>query len=149
MNDLYRNKAGYSDPTAGKALSRIARKESSKAEKERMAAVRRRPLVYICSRYAGNTELNVFRAIGFCRYAVRCGMIPVASHLLYPQILEDSVPAQRELGLQFGLALLDRCSEIWVFNENRELSEGMRLEIGYARKKGIPVRFHDMKEIER
>ena len=76
-------------------------------------------------------------------------MIPVASHLLYPQILEDSVPAQRELGLQFGLALLERCSEIWVFNENHELSEGMRLEIGHARKKGIPVRFHDMKEIER
>ena len=147
MSDLYRNVSGYWDPTAGKALANISKDEKHRKASERRKELRSRPMVYICSKYSGNTDINVFRAIVFCRYAIRMGVIPVAGHLLYPQILDDGIPEQRELGLQFGLALLGKCSELWVFNENRELSEGMRLELRFARKKGIPVRFHDIREI--
>jgi len=34
MNEVFRNKAGYWDPTAGKAISRIEKAEKKKAEKK-------------------------------------------------------------------------------------------------------------------
>lgn len=34
MNELYRNKSGYWDPTAGKAISRIEREERKKAKQK-------------------------------------------------------------------------------------------------------------------
>ena len=72
--------------------------------------------------------------------------MPVASHLLYPQILNDSNPRERELGLMFGLALLAICDEIWVFTEGGEISSGMAKEIEEAKRLGIPVRKQEMGE---
>ena len=66
------------------------------------------------------------------------GVIPVAPHLLYPQFLEDSDPAERNLGLRAGLELLSRCEEMWVFGE--EISPGMSREIQFAQERGIPIR---------
>ena len=60
-------------------------------------------LVYIASPYAGDVEANVAFAKAACRYAIEQGATPVAVHLLYPQLLDDSVPAEREMGLQMGL----------------------------------------------
>lgn len=148
MSDIYHNNSGCYDPTAGLALSNIRKEERKKNTEDRLTELRNRPFVYICSKYAGNIEVNVWRAINFCRYAISKGKIPIASHLLYPQILDDRNPVQREMGLQFGLALLSICSEVWVFNENRELSEGMRSEVRFARQTGKPVRFFDSKEMK-
>lgn len=147
MSDLFHNSSGCFDPTAGQALANIRKEERQKNAEIRQKELRERPLVYICSKYAGDVEINVFKAVKFCRYAVSKGMIPVASHLLYPQILDDTNPLQREMGLQFGLALLELCREVWVFNENRELSSGMRGEIAHARIIGKPVRYFDEKEV--
>lgn len=147
MSDIYHNNSGCYDPTAGEALAHICHEQNIRMKAERQEDLRSRPFVYICSKYAGNTEVNVWRAVRFCRYAISKGKIPIASHLLYPQILDDRNPAQREMGLQFGLALLGICSEVWVFNENRELSEGMQAEVRFARQTGKPVRFHDIREM--
>ena len=59
--------------------------------------------------------------------------MPIASHLLYPQMLDDNNPDEREMGLMFGLALLAVCDEIWVFGEvsarvAREVAEAKRLK---------------------
>ena len=62
----------------------------------------------------------------------------MAPHLLYPQFLEDSDPAERSLGLRAGLELLARCEEIWVFGG--EISPGMSREIQFAQRLGIPIR---------
>ena len=47
-----------------------------------------------------------FSSMQACRRVIDEGYMPVASHLLYPQILNDNDPNERDLGLLFGLALL-------------------------------------------
>ena len=71
-------------------------------------------MIYICSPYAGNTEENIAFARQACGYAIRQGAVPLAPHLLYPQILNDSVPEERETGIRLGLEMLERCEELWI-----------------------------------
>ena len=98
------------------------------------------------SKYAGDVQTNIENAIWCCRYVIERGYMPVASHLLYPQILDDNIPRERELGLMFGLALLATCDEVWVFTDGGEISSGMAKEIEEAKRLGIPVRKLEMGE---
>jgi hypothetical protein len=130
----YRNAEHYYDPTAGAALASINRKERSDRRKQirkANAQRRRQPLVYICSPYAGDVEENVRNARRYSRFAVDKGAIPVTPHLLYPQFLNDANSADRAIGINCGNALLDQCSELWVFG-NR-ISVGMDAEIRRAK----------------
>ena len=52
-----KNAEGYADPTAETAIRNVTN------EKRHM------PLVYICSRYAGDVQKNTVDAIRFCRFA--------------------------------------------------------------------------------
>lgn len=133
---MYKNSEGYPDPTAGKAMSRMM-KEYREFQRQRFADKNRKK-IYVASKYGGDIGANVIAAISYCRYIIEAGHMPIASHLLYPQILDDAIPRERELGLMFGLALLAICNEIWVFGE---VSAGMEQEIREARKLGIPVRY--------
>ena len=126
------NSEGYYDPTVYEALSNIAKEE--KAAKRVY-----RPLVYICSPYAGNVEQNVNMARVYSRFAVKNTCIPLAPHLLYPQFMDDAVPAERELALFMGMVLLTKCEQVWEFGS--VISSGMRAEIAKAEKKNIPVRY--------
>ena len=103
--NLY-NAERYLDPTAYEALMNIEREAKRTAYK---------PLVYICSPFSGNTERNAERARGFCRFAVTENCIPLAPHLLFPQFMDEDDPAQRRLGIFFGLVLQSKCKEMWVF----------------------------------
>ena len=126
---MYRNSEGYADPTAGLAMSSIM-KEYRQKQKKRYADKNRRK-IYVASRYAGDVDSNVKAAVTYCRKVIDEGYMPVASHLLYPQILDDSSESERELGLLFGLALLNICDEVWVFGE---VSAGMQKEIEEAKR---------------
>ena len=128
-----KNIEGYSDPTAYEALSLI--------ESEERALRAFRPIVYICSPFAGDVEKNVTAARRYCRFAVDKGYIPIAPHLLFPQFMDDNSPKERELGLFFGTALMSKCSEIWVFGS--QYSAGMTAEIKRARWKKYSLRFFD------
>lgn len=94
----FRNAEGYADPTAYGAFCAI--------EKEEKALRAFRPIVYICSPYAGDVENNTAAARRYSRFAVEAGYIPIAPHLLFPQFLDDKKPKERELGLFFGNAIL-------------------------------------------
>lgn len=144
MRSNYRNAEGYYDPVAGEALSNIAREER-KAGRQRVF----RPLVYVCSRYAGDVVRNILAAQKYCRFAVEQNAIPLASHLLYPQILDDENPRERELGLFFGKVLMDRCSEVWIFSDG-DYSDGMQAEYDRAVRKGYRIRYFttDCREVE-
>lgn len=96
-------------------------------------------LVYIASPYAGDIESNTRFAVRCCQYAIKRGYTPLASHLLYPQMLDDSLPEERALGLAFGQTLLALCREMWVFGAH--ISSGMACEIDYAREHGIQIRY--------
>lgn len=136
------NSEGYHDPTTYEALSKI--------EKEEKAAKRAyRPLVYICSPFAGDEERNTEKARRYSRFAVRKACIPVAPHLLFPQFMDDSVPAERSIALFMGMVLLGKCDEIWVFG--RTISAGMAAEIEKAEKKKIPIRYftEELEEVRR
>jgi hypothetical protein len=95
-------------------------------------------LVYICSPYAGDIEANVRFARNACLYAAEQGCAPIAVHLLYPQLLDDNIPAQREIGIQMGLRVLASCDELWIYGER--ISHGMNCEIAEAVRLGIPIR---------
>ncbi len=125
------NSEGYYDPTAYEALSAI--------EKEERALRAVRPIVYICSPYAGDVETNVDAARRYSRFAVEQGYIPVAPHLLFPQFLNEESPKERQLGLFFGNALMSKCSEVWVFGDH--ISPGMEAEIRRARWKNYRLRY--------
>ena len=142
---MFKNIEGYPDPTAGTAMSRVL-KEDKQRQRRRFAAKNRRK-IYVVSKYAGDVATNKENAVRFCRYVIDRGNMPVASHLLYPQILNDSSPHEREMGLMFGLALLALCDEVWIFTENGEISSGMKREIEEATQLGIPVRQLDLEEI--
>ena len=92
----------------------------------------RNKLVYIASPYSGDVERNVAFAKAACRYAMNQGVTPIASHLLYPQMLDDGVPEERKLGTDMGLRILKVCEEVWVCGS--ELSSGMEQEIRAARQ---------------
>lgn len=103
-------------------------------------------LVYICSPFAGDIESNVRFARAACLYAAEQGCAPVAVHLLYPQILDDNIPAQREIGIRMGLRVLASCDELWICGER--ISHGMSCEIAEAGRLGIPVRSLSVKQIQ-
>jgi hypothetical protein len=125
------NAEGYYDPTAFEALSAVRREEKAKARTYR-------PLVYICSPFAGDPVRNTERARQYCRFAVSQGAIPFAPHLLYPQFMDEADPKQRALGLFFGKVWLGKCDALWCFGA---ASEGMKQELGKARRRGISIRF--------
>ena len=125
------NSEGYPDPTAQSALATI--------EQEERALRAFRPIVYICSPYAGDIKANVAAARRYSRFAVDKGYIPIAPHLLFPQFLDDADPKERQLGLFFGNALMSKCSEIWVFGSH--ISTGMEAEINRAKWKNYRLRY--------
>lgn len=125
------NSEGYPDPTAFGALSSI--------ENETRALRAFRPIVYICSPFSGDVETNVANARRYSRFAVDKGYIPIAPHLLFPQFLDDNDPAERELGLFFGNAIMSKCSEVWVFGSY--ISSGMETEIKRTKWKNYRLRY--------
>ena len=120
-------------------------------------------IVFISSPYAGDIEKNTEAARRYCRYAVEQGHTPIAPHLLYPQFLDEKSEAERALGLQMGLQLLNFCDELWAFageeerlsnrshcsqlsqlshtSDSSNLSAGMKAEIAYAEENMIPIRY--------
>lgn len=111
----------------------------STVEKEERALRAFRPIVYICSPYAGEIEKNVKAAQEYSRFAVEKGYIPIAPHLLFLQFLNDANPKERQLGLFFGNALMSKCSEVWVFGSH--ISAGMEAEINRAKWKNYRLRY--------
>ncbi len=120
------NHDGYFDQTAGETLS-VSEEEVH------------RPIVCICSRFSGDVVQNVKAAQRYSRFAVDKGFIPIAPHLLFPQFLDDDNPAERQLGLLFGNALMSKCAEVWVFGNT--ISSGMAAEIKRAEWKCYRLRY--------
>lgn len=132
------NSEGYYDPTPYEALMKI--------EKETKQQVFR-PLVYICSPFSGEIEKNIESARRYSKFAVECGYIPLAPHLLLPQFMDDSNPKERALAVFMDMALMSKCAEVWVFG--KIISNGMAIEIAKAKQKGQKIRYfnHKCKEV--
>ena len=140
MVSMY-NSEGYKDPVVYEALTRVEAEERAAR-----AAAAYRPLVYICSPYAGDIEKNTYRARAFSRFAVEKKYIPNAPHLLCPQYLNEET--ERWLGLKMGIVFMGKCEEIWVFGDL--ISEGMAAEIDKAKRMRKKIRYFtdDLQEKE-
>nr|DAL77425.1 MAG TPA: N-deoxyribosyltransferase [Caudoviricetes sp.] len=138
---MYKNSEGYADPTAGAAMSQIMKEYKQKQKK--LYAEKNRRKVYVVSAYAGDVDANTAKAVEYCRMVIDAGYMPLASHLLYPQMLNDKIPAERELGLMFGLALLHMCDEVWVFGP---VSSGMAQEIEEAKRLKKKLVYKEVRE---
>ena len=133
------NSEGYYDPTPYEALTNILREE----RKDRSY----RPLVYVCSPYAGKVDMNLENARKYSRFAVDRGYIPVTPHLYLPQFMSEET--ERDLIMFMDIVLLSKCAELWVFGN--EISPGMSIEIDRANRKAQPIRYftEDLKEVTR
>ena len=103
--------------------------------------------VYICAPLSGNVAENIERAKRYSEYALRCGAAPVTPHF-YALCLDDSIPTEREMGINAGLSLLWFCDEVWVFSD--QPTDGMRAKIKLAHNLHIKVRIikeHEIKKV--
>jgi hypothetical protein len=94
-------------------------------------------IIYVASPYAGDIQKNTEFAKRACRHVMNEGHAFFAPHLLYPQLLNDANPHERQTGLDMGIAVLSRCDELWCYGDR--VSPGMRAEIEEAGRLGIPV----------
>ena len=131
--NLYNNE-GYLDLTAYEALTNVERGRQMERYKEKV----NKPIVFICSPFAGDIEGNVVRAKSYGRFAVFEGMVPIIPHLMYPQFLIEKNHFERKLGIEMGLVLLTKCKELWVFGD--VISPGMAVEISKAKEQNIIIR---------
>jgi hypothetical protein len=103
-----------------------------------MEDIARRPVVIVESPFAGDIEANRLYAIAACADCFRRGETPFASHLLYPQILNELKKDEREQGIEAGYVFWPLARKI-VFYIDRGWSPGMlrakrRAEdLGYVR----------------
>lgn len=100
--------------------------------------------VFICSPFRGDViqmSRNITRAREMCNLAAQMDCIPIAPHLIFPQFLDEYDEEQRDLGIDMGLELLKECDEVWVHQDAKGPTEGMRMEIELAEKLEKPLRF--------
>lgn len=97
-------------------------------------------LVILESPFAGDVEANIHYGRACLRDALMRGDAPIASHLLYtqPGVLNDHVPAERQHGIDAGLAWRT-VAQASVVYADRGISSGMSYGIAAARAAGIPV----------
>lgn len=98
-------------------------------------------LVYICSPLRADTEdgirQNILKAKEYARkISQEYNCRAIAPHSFLPLYLDDSIPAERELGLKFGLELIKACKKLYICGG--KISEGMAKEILFAGEYGIP-----------
>lgn len=99
-------------------------------------------LVILESPFAGDVEKNIAYARRCVRDSLSRGEAPIASHLLYtqPGILNDDIPAERQWGIDAGLAWR-KVAECSVVYEDLGISRGMQYGIDAAKQAGIPIEY--------
>lgn len=104
-------------------------------------------LVIIESPYAGDVAANEAYARACVRDSLARGEAPIASHLLYtqPGVLDDNAPAERQWGIDAGLAWR-RVADASIVYTDRGVSAGMKYGIAAAEAAGVPVEYRTLGE---
>lgn len=129
MNLELKNAEGYYDLTAYEAIKNVSRNEEAT----------NRNIVYICSSLRNDAERNWHKALGYCRFVISQGYIPMSTYLLFPQFMEDCNEAELEKAIDMSLEVLSRCDELWCFGT--KLDEKMAAELTFAKKYKIDVKY--------
>lgn len=91
------------------------------------------------------TEKNKAYARDCMMDSLRRGESPLASHLLWPGILDDAKPEERALGIEAGLAW-GPVAEMTVVYMDRGMSPGMRHGIERAAKERRPIQYRSLQD---
>lgn len=100
---------------------------------------------------AKDEQGNILRSEDYHRrYALAClkdslkrGEAPLASHLLYTQVLNDEDPDERMVGIEAGLSWLPVANTTVVY-QDFGISSGMQLGIDRAVSQGVVVVFRKL-----
>lgn len=124
--------------------------------------------VFVCSPYRSNDIVKKFRNIELARKAcmiiIGSGNFPVAPHLYFPVFLDDDNEDDRNIGIEYGIFLLDHCDEILVIYDKedlastrptknaknaiyRTLTDGMREEVDHAVQNDMDPRYIEKTEL--
>lgn len=98
---------------------------------------------YIATPYAGNIFKrirNIIYAKKVTLEAIYAGYVPITPHLYLTRVLKDRRADERNIGLNLGLELMQRC-DVMVVGARYGISEGMRAEIQKAESRNIPIKF--------
>ena len=96
-----------------------------------------------CGRNAWQRFLNRRYARACLKDALSRGEAPLASHLLYTQVLDDRDAQERQWGIRAGLAWLTLADASVVYID-RGISGGMRHGIEAAQADDIPVEYRSL-----
>ena len=98
--------------------------------------------VYLESPYAGDVERNVEYTKRCTQDSISRGEAPFVSHLLYTQVLDDTIPEERALGIA--------CGNVWrchtVVYKDYGISKGMVFGIIDAISKGYEIEYRKIGE---
>ncbi len=95
--------------------------------------------VFIGSPWRGDVVKNGRNAQRLIKHALKKGYAPFAPHLIYPQVLNDDDPGEREAGINAGLSFLKTCNEAWVY-AGAAVSAGMAIEIKFFQSRVTSMR---------
>lgn len=73
------------------------------------------------------------------------GEAPFASHLLYPQCLDDATPSERQQGMMAGFEW-GKCAELCVVYTDRGITPGMKAGIQNAFDAGLAIERRTLKD---
>ena len=94
--------------------------------------------VVIESPFAGNVDVNKEYARQSLLHSLNLGESPLAFHLLYTQVLDDTVPAQRNKGITLSFEW-HRKADLIAFYSDLGITAGMKLAMEFALKNKIKV----------
>lgn len=101
-------------------------------------------LVIIESPYAGDRKRNIEYAKECMLDSLNRGEAPLASHLLYTQILDDDIPEHRNLGIVAGFAWAEKADAVIVYGD-LGISRGMMLGIKRAKLMGQHIEYRKIR----
>lgn len=96
-------------------------------------------VVYISSKYSGDTTTNSVDAKRYSRFAIEHGVIPIAPHLSFPLFMDEKT--ERDIAMYMNEVLISRVDDLWVFGN--ELSSGMKVEVEAAKNLKKLIRYFD------
>jgi len=104
-------------------------------------------IVIIESPFKGRTPAEEAENIAYAKEAMRDslyrGEAPFASHLLYPQMLDDADEDERRMGIEAGLKIGQLADRTVVYTD-RGISSGMKQGIKRAEDEGRPVEYRSL-----
>ena len=95
-------------------------------------------IVIVESPYAGDTDRNHAYCVRACADCFRRGETPFASHLIYPHVLDELNPEERERGIAAGYEFWPIAEKI-VFYTDLGMSSGMQRAMNRAQELGLKI----------